>query len=135
MKRLTKVLKITAIVLNTIFLVSILIIFSRTGAHLQTLRDWAEFILIFAFPLVTLITMALICLKKFKILTSVFKIIAIVVNAYFLVFLIYAMAVERVYLEGLAVCLVYLMYSGLPVVNVLAVVLTFRKGKATSDEI
>jgi small-conductance mechanosensitive channel len=135
MKSLTDVLKIIAIVLNTIFLAVILFSISRHGVHPQAFHDWAGIILVFALPLVTLVTIALTFYKKVQILTSVLKIITIIINAYFLVILIYAMAVERAYLEGLAVLMVYLMCSGLPVVNVLAVVLTFRKGKATSDEI
>ena len=135
MKGLTYALKIIAIVLNTIFLAGIIFFLIRLGAHPQTLRDWAGFILMFAFPPITLITIVLICLKKFQILTSVLKIIAIIVNASFLVILICVTAIGHVHLEGLAMWLIGLLGFGLPVVNVLAVALTFRKGKATSDEI
>jgi hypothetical protein len=135
MKRLTSVLKIIAIVLNSIFLAGIIFFLIRLGAHPVTLGDLAGFILIFAFPPVTLITLVLICLKKFQILTSILKIIAIIVNTSFLVILVCETAIGHVHLEGLGIWLLGLLGFGLPVVNVLAVALTFRKGKATSDEI
>ena len=127
MKRLTKALKIIAIVLNSIFLAVILFIASRPGAHPQTLRDWAGFVLIFVFLPVTLITIALTFHKKVQILTSVLKIIAIILNISFLIILICEMA--DIGLEGLAQWLFCLMGLGLPVVNVLAMALTYRKGK------
>lgn len=87
----------------------------------------------FAFPPITLITIVLTFNKKFQILTSVLKIIAIIVNASFLVTLICMMATGHFHLEGLAMWLLGLPGYGLPVVNVLDVVLTFRKRKETND--
>ncbi|HIJ52132.1 MAG TPA: hypothetical protein HPP66_03135 [Planctomycetes bacterium] len=128
MKRLTKVVKIIAIVLNAIFLAIILLIVSRSGAHPQTLIDWAGFILIFVFPPVTLITIALTFHKKLEILTSVLKVIAIIVNVSFLTIFIFEVA--DAHFVNLVMWLVCLMGLGLPIVNILAVALTFRKGKA-----
>jgi len=130
MKGLTKVVKIIAIVLNAIFLAVILLIVIRTGGRPQSLYDLAGFILIFGFPAVTLITIALTFHKRVQILTSVLKIIAIIVNASFLVMFIGATASGH--LKGLAMWLVCVMGLGLPVVNILAMALTFRKGKAAT---
>ena len=129
MKGLTYALKIIAIVLNTIFLAGIIFFLIRLGAHPQALRDWAGFILMFAFPPITLITIALTFHKKLEILTSVLKIIAIIVNASFLVILICVTAIGQVHLEGPGMWLLGLLGYGLPIVNILAVALTFRKGK------
>ena len=128
MKGLTKTLTIIAIVLNAIFLaVNLLIVGSSYGGYPQDLYDWAAFILIFALPPVTLITIALTFHKKLEILHSVLKIIAIILNISFLIILIFEVA--DIGLEGLAQWLFCLMGLGLPVVNVLTVVLTYRKGK------
>jgi len=129
MKGLTKALKIIAIVLNIILLAGLICFLIRLGAHPQTLSDWAGFISMFAFPPITLITIALTFYKKFRILSSVLRIIAVIVNASFLLILICVTAIGRVHLEGLAMWLLGLMGYGLPVLNVLALALTFRKGK------
>jgi tellurite resistance protein TehA-like permease len=129
MKGLTKALKIIAIVLNIILLAGLICFLIRLGAHPQTLSDWAGFISMFAFPPITLITIALTFYKKSRILTSVLRIIAVIVNASFLLILICVTAIGRVHLEGLAMWLLGLMGYGLPVLNVLALALTFRKGK------
>ena len=128
MKGLTYALKIIVIVLNTIFLAGIIFFLIRLDAHAQSLRDWAGSILIFALPAVTLITIALTFHKKLEILTSVLRIIAILVNASFLVIFIYETASGHP--KGFLRWLVYVTGYGLPVVNILAVALTFRKGKA-----
>jgi len=134
MKRLTKALKIIAIVLNAIFLVGILLtVCSRYGGYPQDLRDQAGFILIFAFPAITLITIALTFHKKAQILTTVLKIISIIANVSFLV--IFICEVADSCLVGLAMWLVCVMGLGLPIVNILTIVLTYRKGKAMSNEI
>ena len=128
MKRLTKALNIIAIVLNTIFLAIFLLIVIWSGTRPESLRDWGGFILIFGFPAVTLVTIALTFHKKFQILHSVLKIIAIILNASFLVIFIHE--TTSGHFEGFVRWLVFLMCLGLPVVNVLTVALTFRKGKA-----
>ncbi|MHC4623411.1 MAG: hypothetical protein ACYS4W_05860 [Planctomycetota bacterium] len=133
MKGLTKALRIIAIVLNTIFFAGLIFFLVRLGAHPQNLRDWAGFISMFAFPPITLITIALTFHKKCQILTFVLRIIAIIVNPSFLVILIYVTAIGHVHPEGLAMWLLSLLGYGLPVLNVLAVALTFRKPKQTSD--
>ena len=125
MKGLTYALKIIVIVLNTIFLAGIIFFLIRLDAHAQSLRDWAGSILIFALPAVTLITIALTFHKKLEI---VLRIIAILVNASFLVIFIYETASGHP--KGFLRWLVYVTGYGLPVVNILAVALTFRKGKA-----
>jgi hypothetical protein len=128
MNGLAKALKIIAIVLNTIFLaVNLLIVCSSYGGYPQDLYDWAAFILIFALPPVTLITIALTFHKKLEILTSVLKIIAIILNISFLIILIFEVA--DIGLEGLAQWLFCLMGLGLPVLNVVTLALTFRKEK------
>ena len=88
MKIFTKAIKIIAIVLDTIFLAGLIFFLIRLGAQPQTLYDWAGFILMFAFPPITLITIALTFHKKFRILTFFLKIIAIIVNSSFLLILI-----------------------------------------------
>ena len=133
MKSFTKAIKIIAIVLNTIFLAGLIFFLTRLGAHPQTLYDWSGFILMFAFPPITLITIALTFHKKCQILTFVLRIIAIIVNASFLLVLIHAAAIGNVHPSGLAQCLLTLLAYGLPVLNVLALALTFRKPKQTSD--
>lgn len=130
MKRLTKVIKIIAIILNTIFLAVILFVVSRAGAHPQTAGDWAGCILLFAFPSLTLITIALTFHKRLESLTSVLKILAISVNVSFLIILIFEMVVDRVHLESPGMWLFCLMDFVLPVVNVLTIALTYRKGEA-----
>ena len=132
MKVLTTILEIIAIVLNTIFLAGILVVVTRLGANPQTLGDWAGLILMFTFPPVTVVTIALTFQKKVQILTAVLRIATIIVNASFLIILICEMAAGRVNLEGLAQWLLALLGFALPVVNVLAVVLTFRKGEPIS---
>ena len=129
MKSLTYVLKIIAIVLNTIFLAGLIFFLIRLDDHPQTLRDWAGFILMFAFPPITLITIALTFHKKFQILTFVLIIIAIIVNASFLLILIYATAIGNVRPDSPAMLLFALLGYGLPVLNLLAMALTFTKGK------
>ena len=124
MKSLAKTLKVIAIVLNTVFLTGLIFFLIRLGAHPQNLRDWAGFILMFAFPPVTLITIALTFNKKFRILTSVLKIITIIVNAFFLLILIYVTSIGNVHLNGFAMWLFGLMGYGLPVINILAVAMT-----------
>ncbi|HIJ51954.1 MAG TPA: hypothetical protein HPP66_02225 [Planctomycetes bacterium] len=130
MKGLTYALNIIAIVLNTIFLAGLIFFLIRLDAHAESLRDWAGFIFMFAFPPITLITIALSFHKKFEILAFVLGIIAIIVNSSFLTVLISVTAIGQVHLEGLAMWLIGLLGYGLPIVNIVAVALTFRKGKA-----
>ena len=133
MKRFTKALNIIAIVLNTIFLAGILCVLISFGAYLESLRDLAGSILIIVLPAVTLVTIALTFRKEGKKLISILRIIAIIVNTSLLVILICEMvvpAVKGARPGGLAQWLVCIMGLGLPVINVLTLVLTFRKGKA-----
>ena len=130
MKRLTKALKIIAILLNTIFLAYTYSRLIKYGAHPQGLRDQAGIILIFALPPITLITIALTFHKKLQNLTSVLKIIAIIVNASFLIIIIFEVA--DAHLVSLATWLVCVMSIVLPVVNIVAVALTYRKEKEAS---
>jgi len=89
MKALTFVLKLSAIAVNTYFS-ALVLSFVRSGFGDQplSLLDWVGSILVLAIPPVTLITIALTFQKKFKILTSVLRIIAIILNAYLLIPLI-----------------------------------------------
>jgi len=125
-KILTSVLKITAITLNTIFLPLVLsFVGSGFGGHPLSLRAWVSSILVLAIPPVTLITLALTFLKKFKILTSVLRIIAIILNAYLLIPLIWC---RHEILDDMALE-AYLIYCGLPALNLVALAVTFIKKK------
>ena len=126
MKSLTYIIKLFAIALNTIFLPYVLsFIGSGFGGHPLSLRDWVGCILTCALLPVTLITIALSFHKKFKILTAVLRIIAIILNAYFLIPLI---LFRHEILDDFPFD-VYLIYCGLPAVNLVALALTFRKEK------
>ncbi len=129
MKGRTYTLKITAFGLNSIFLAGILFIVSRTGVHPLSLHAWAVCIFILLFPSVTLITMALTFHKKAKILTPVLRIIAIIVNVLFLIIFISAIALQRLSLHHFVQWLVYLMALALPVLNLVALAVTFIKVK------
>lgn len=129
MERLNKAIRINAIILNAVFLVGIILFLIRLGADPRNLRDWAGFILIFAFPPITLITCALTFNKKLKILTFALKIIAIILNASFLLILIWVTALGRVHLEGIAVWLFGLLGYGLPLINLTALALAFIRAK------
>ena len=76
-----------------------------------------------------LFTIALTFHKKCRILTFVLRIIAIIVNASFLLVLIHATAIGNVHLDGLAMWLLGLLGYGVPVINLLALALTLRKRK------
>ena len=126
MKSLTYVLKLTAIALNTYFLSFVLeIVRSGFGGHPLSLLDWVGSILVLAIPPVTLITIALTFHKKFKILTSVLRIIAIILNAHLLIPLIWC---RHEILDDMALW-AYLIYCGLPALNLVALALSFRKEK------
>ena len=135
MKSFTKAIKIIAIVLDTIFLAGLIFFLIRLGAQPQTLYDWAGFILMFAFPPITLITIALTFHKKFRILTFFLKIIAIIVNSSFLLILIHATAIGNVHPDDPAKWLFTLLGYGLPVLNILALALTFRKGREKTADL
>jgi hypothetical protein len=82
-KSLTYVLKITAIALNTYFSAWVLLfVCSGYGGHPLSLYACLSCILICAVPPVTLITIALTFHKNLKILNSVLRIIAIILNAH-----------------------------------------------------
>jgi len=126
MKSLTYVLKITAIALNTYFSAWVLLfVCSGYGGHPLSLYAWVSSILICAVPPVTLITIALTFHKNLKILTSVLRIIAIILNAHLLVPLIWF---HHEILEDL-VLVPYLIYCGLPILNLVALAFTLRKEK------
>jgi hypothetical protein len=126
MKSLTYVLKITAIALNTYFSALVLfIVCSVYGDHPLSLYDWVSSILVLAVPPVTLITIALSFHKNLKILNSVLRIIAFILNAYLLVPLIWF---QYEFFDD-PVFEVYLRYYGLPVLNLVALAVTLRKGK------
>jgi len=126
MKSLTYVLKITAIALNTYFSAWVLLfVCSGYGGHPLSLYAWLSSILICAVPPVTLITMALTFHKNLKILNSVLRIIAIILNAHLLIPLIWF---HHEILDDMALW-AYLIYSGLPLLNLVALAFTFRKEK------
>ena len=76
-----------------------------------------------AMPFVMLITIALTFYKKFKILHSVLRIIAIILNTYALILLIWF---EQDPLDYLGL---YLIYCGFTVGNLVVLALTFIKEK------
>ena len=133
MKGVTYTLKIIAIILNSIFLAGLIFFVIRLGAHPRTLSDRAGFISMFALPPVTLVTIALTFYRKFRIISSILCIIAIIVNTVFLIILIYATALDNVHIKGPAMWLFGLMGYGLPVVNVVILALTFRKEKEKTE--
>ena len=132
MKGVNKILRIIAIVVNAIFLVGLLFGMSRYGVYPRTLLDKVGLIFMLVFPAVTLVTIALTFRKKSKILNSVLRIIAIIVNILFFIILISEIALEGVSLEHFAALLVCIMGLGLPVLNVVILALTFRKEKEAS---
>lgn len=131
MEKLNKAIRINVIILNAVFFTGMIFFLIRLGADPRNLRDWAGFILIFAFPPITLVTIALTFQKKLQILTFVLKIIAIILNASFLLILIWVTALGRVHLEGIAIWLFGLLGYGLPVINLIALALTFIRTKQT----
>jgi hypothetical protein len=129
MKGVSKTLKIIAIVLNGIFLAGLILFLISFGPDPRTLNDWAGFISMFAFGPMTIITIALTFGKKLQVLRSILRVIAIIVNVLFFIILIYVTAIGNVHLEGPAMWIFGLLSYGLPVVNLAALALTFRKGK------
>jgi len=132
MKSLTYVLKITAIALNTYFSAWLLLfVCSGYGGHPLSLYAWLSSILICAVPPVTLITIALTFHKNLKILTSLLRIIAIILNAHLLVPLIWF---HHEILDDL-VLVPYLIYCALPALNLVALAVTLRKEKENTPPV
>ena len=131
MKGGNKTLTIIAIVVNAIFLAGLLFGMSMYGARAEGRLDKVGLIFILVFPAVTLITIALTFRKEGKKLASVLRIIAVIVNVLFLIILISAMvlALERLHNQDFAQWLVCILGLGLPVLNLVALALTFRKTK------
>ena len=129
MKTLAKGIKITSIVLNGIFLAGLIYGVTRYGAHPRDGLDKAGLILIFIFPAVAIVTIALTFLKKARSVTFVMMIIAVMINILFLIILISSMIIKGVNLEHFTQLMVCIWGLGLPVVNIVAFALTFRKGK------
>ncbi|MHC4694520.1 MAG: hypothetical protein ACYS67_17405 [Planctomycetota bacterium] len=130
MKGLNKTLTIIAIVLNAVFLAGIIYGMTRFGVHPSGLLDLIGCIFILVFPAVTLVTFLLTFHKKAIILTSVLRIITVIVNILFLIILISAIALKDINLAEFAQLLVVIFGLGLPVLNILALALPFRKPKA-----
>ncbi len=129
MKSLTYVLKITAIALNTYFSAWLLLfVCSGYGGHPLSLYAWLSS-MICAVPPVTLITIALTFHKNLKILNSVLRIIAVILNAGLLISLI---LFQHEILDDL-VLVPYLIYCGLPLLNLLILALTLRKEKEKNE--
>jgi hypothetical protein len=126
MNSLTYLLKITAIALNTYFSAWLLLfVCSGYGGHPLSLYAWLSSLWICAVPPVTLITIALTFHKNLKFLTSVLRIIAIILNAHLLVPLIWF---HHEILDDM-VLWPYLIYSGLPLLNLLILAFTLRNEK------
>jgi hypothetical protein len=127
MKGLNKTLTITAIVLNAIFLAGLIYGITRYGVHTRDLHDQVGFIFTLIFPAVTLAAFVLTFYKK----ATILRIIAIIVNILFLIILISAIALKGINLAEFAQLLVLIFGLGLPVLNIVAFVLSFRKPKTT----
>ena len=130
MKPPTKAFKTTALVLNAVFLGGLIYGITRYGLYLRDLHDRVGFIFTLVFPAVTLITISLTFHSRLKILTFVLKVIAIIVNTLFLIVLISAIVLKGVNLEQFSQLMVCIWGLGLPVINILAMVLPLPKAKA-----
>ena len=130
MRQLSKVLIIAAVIPNFMFFTSFSSAFYNDfGTFTQSLRELLRGILIFALPVVMLITIALTFYKKFKILHSVLRIIAVILNAYFLIGLIWSWRQELtdITLQD------YIMLCALPAANLVVIALTFIKQKEKTE--
>jgi hypothetical protein len=131
MRDLTKVLIIAAIIPNFTFLTFFLLaIFNDYGTLTTSLLDLLRGILTFAIAPIMLITIALTFYKKFKILTSVLRIIAVILNAYFLIGLIWS---RHEILTDLALD-TFLIYCAYPAANLVVIALTFIKQKEKTED-
>ena len=130
MKELTKVLIIAAIIPNFMFFTFFLsAICNDYGTLTPSLLDWLRGILMFTLSPIMLITIALTFYKKFKILHSVLRIIAIILNAYFLIGLIWS---RHEILTDLAFE-AYIIYCAFPAANLVVLALTFIKQKEKTE--
>ena len=128
MRELSKVLIIAAVIPNFMFFtLYVLAVCNHYGSLPSSLLDWLRGILIFAISPIMLITIALTFYKKFQILHSVLRIIAIILNAHALIILIWF---EQDPLDYLAL---YLMYYVFTVGNLVVIALTFIKQKEKTE--
>ncbi|KPL24437.1 MAG: hypothetical protein AMJ75_03805 [Phycisphaerae bacterium SM1_79] len=127
-KELTKILIIAAIIPNFMFFTFYLsAICNDYGTLTLSLLVWIRGILIFAIPVVMIISIELTFYKKFKILHSVLRIIAVILNAHALIVLIWF---EQDPLDYLAL---YLIYYAFAVGNLVVLALTFIKQKENTE--
>ena len=134
MKKCIKNLRITAVVLNAIFLAGIIYGMTRYGVHLRGLHDKAGFMFALVFPAVTLVALALTFLKRPISLTSVLRNIALILNGLFLILLISAMALKGVNVEHFTQLMVCVLGIGIPALNLVALALTFIKQKEKTPD-
>ena len=129
-RELSKVLIIAAIIPNFMFFtLYVLAICNDYGSLPSSLLDLLRGILIFAISPIMLIIIALTFYKKFKILHSVLRIIAVILNAYFLIGLIWSWREELtdITLEA------YIMFCAFPASNIIVLALTLIKLKEKTE--
>jgi len=130
MKGVTAVVKIIAIVLNVIFLAFLLFTVKYKGFIGQAdFREWAGLILTFTFPPVTLAALAFDFLKKKSTISFALKVVSIIINISYLISIILEVVRGRFGYVVFNVLMLVLL-AGLPIVNLLAILLTFEKGRA-----
>ena len=134
MKKFIKNLRITAVVLNAVFLAGIIYGITRYGVNLRGLHDKAGFMFALVFPAVTLVALALTFLKRPISLTSVLRNIALILNGLFLILLISAMALKGVNVEHFTQLMVCVLGIGIPALNLVALALTFIKQKEKTPD-
>ena len=131
MKGVTAIVKNIAIVLNVIFLAFLLFTLKCKGVVVgqADFREWAGLILTFTFPPVTLVTLAFAFHKKKPTISFALKVISIILNFSYLITIILEVVSGRF---GYVVfnILMLVLLAGLPIVNLLAILLPFQKGRA-----
>jgi len=129
MKGVTAIVKVIAIVLNVIFLAFLLFTVKCKGVVGQAnFREWAGMILTFTFPPVTLVALAFDFLKKKPTISFALKVISIILNFSCLITIILEVVGGRHGYVGFNILMLFLL-AGLPIVNLLAILPTFQKGR------
>lgn len=131
MKGVTAIVKITAIVLSVIFLAFLLFTVKSKGVVVgqADFREWAGLILTFTFPPVTLVALAFDFLKKKPAFSAALKVVSIILNFSYLITIILEVVGGRHGYVGFNILMLFLL-AGLPIVNLLAILPTFQKGRA-----
>jgi len=132
MKTLTTVIKIIAIVLNTLLIAffAYCMISSIASGDLHMDEGFYMWIgmplILTCFPL-SLITIVLTFLKKTRTFACVLKLISIALNICSFAYMVCAALAQGVHAEGFFLWLILLTIYALPLLNILTIALTFRK--------